>query len=385
MYGCVESGTVAGNSSRNSSNREIVKHPTIAYYITSHGYGHGVRSCDVIRAVNRLHPDVSVYIVTKLPSAFLTSHIGSPRNAIRAESFDIGMVQLDSIRTVIGATLSKIEELYSRRDELIAQEIEFLNEQKIDLIVADIPAIPFEAAAIAGIPCVGVGNFGWDWIYSNFVSRDEHWRPVMTAFSEGYSKTDLLLRLPFCEEMTAFPNKEDIPLVASPGTPRRSHLCSLTGADPKKKWILLSFTTLDWSDTALAKVELLKDYEFFTVLPLEWHRGNIHPLQREDAAFSDVVASVDAVLSKPGFGILSDCMANRKPLIYADRQDFLEYPILEAAIKQYLKHVHIPAEDLYAGELQSSLDQIGEAPEALQDMPLGGDAIAANRIVGFLG
>jgi hypothetical protein len=90
------------------------------------------------------------------------------------------------------------------------------------------------------------------------------------------------------------------------------------------------------------------------------------------------------VISKPGFGILSDCVANQKPLIYADRRDFQEYAILEKAIQRYLKHVHIPAASLYRGDLIKSLDILWQQPEAPERMPLGGALIAAQQIAKFL-
>ena len=54
----------------------------IAYYISSHGYGHAVRSCDIIRALNRLYPAVEVTITTDMPPAFLKDRLGTDRNAI---------------------------------------------------------------------------------------------------------------------------------------------------------------------------------------------------------------------------------------------------------------------------------------------------------------
>jgi hypothetical protein len=382
MYGRTEGGTLARNAT------EIVgtarKH-SIAYYISAHGYGHGVRSCNIIRAVNELYPQLSVQIVSDLPPPFLAGHIGDARNSVRAGIFDTGMVQLDSIRVDVDASLTRIEQLYSRRRELVAQESGYLREKEIDLVVVDIPALPLEAAALVGIPRLAVGNFSWDWIYSNYLVRDSRWERFVDILREEYAKTDLLLRLPFCGEMRAFPNIEDIPLVASPGRARRSGIANLAACDPEKKWVLLSFTTLDWDAEALEKVERIEGYQFFTVRPLAWKRGNIHPLDREKVAFSDVVATVDAVISKPGFGILSDCIVNQKPLIYADRTDFLEYPILEAAIRKYLKHVHIPAARLYRGDLRESLDRIWGSPEPEARLARGGDVIAAHRIARFAG
>jgi hypothetical protein len=363
---------------------EIPRSSSIAYYVTSHGYGHGVRSCSIIRAINELYPQMNVRIVSKLPSDFLTNHLGSDRNSVRAEAFDVGMFQLDSIRVDVSATLAKVQEFYARRKELVEREATFLRQEGIRLIVADIPALPFEAAAVAGIPRVAVGNFGWDWIYSEFVPRDPQWKLFVDIISEQYAKTDLLLRLPFCEEMRAFPRVEDIPLVASPGNAKRAKIAAMTGCDPAKKWVLLSFTTLEWDEPALAQVERISDYEFFTVRPLEWQRQNIHALDADQIGFSDVLASMDAVVTKPGFGIVSDCIVNQKPLIYADRTDFLEYAILESSIRKYLKHVHIPTPDLYRGALQQYLDRIWDVPEAAETLSWGGDKIAAHRIAQFL-
>ncbi len=358
---------------------------SIAYYVSSHGYGHGVRSCNIIRAINKLYPQITVHVITRLPLEFLSSHIGSSRNPVRADSFDTGMVQLDSIRVDVEASLARIEELYSRREELVRKECAFLKDSSINLVVVDIPAIPLESAALLGIPRLAVGNFSWDWIYSEFVERDSRWISMVEIFREEYAKTDLLLRLPFYDAMSAFPRVEDIPLVASPGKARRDEIGRITGCDPAKKWILLSFTSLEWNDEALDRVEQIEDYEFLTILPLKWTRRNIRHLDRGQVSFSDVIASADVVVSKPGFGILSDCIVNRKPLIYADRKDFLEYAILEAAIRKHIKHVHIPAADLYRGDLRNSLDRIWKSPEPPLSLRHGGDQIAATRIAQFAG
>ncbi|MFH1573042.1 MAG: hypothetical protein ABIG68_03620 [Acidobacteriota bacterium] len=353
----------------------------IAYYVTAHGYGHGVRSCDIIRALNRLRPDLPVVIVSALPQSFYTNRLPSKTNRYRPGAFDVGMVQVDSIRVDVPATLARLRELYAGRDSMIRREREFLAAEGIAAVVADIPAIPIEAAAQAGVPALAVGNFGWDWIYEAYAPQDPGWQAISGSFADGYARANLLLRLPFSEPMLAFSRIEDIPLVASPGRDRRAEIADVTGADPGCRWVLLSFTTLDWDNRAIDRVCRIDGHEFFTVLPLSWERRNIHAVDRNRFPFSDVAATADAIISKPGFGIVSECVANRKPLIYAERTDFLEYPILERAIRRYLRHVHIPAERLYRGELEQALCAVRHQPEPVEQMPLGGDIVAARRIL----
>lgn len=353
----------------------------IACYITAHGYGHGTRSCDIIAAINRLHPGAGVTVVTDLPADFLRNRIPSPRNRFRSAAFDSGMFQLDSVRVDLARSLAAAERILARRDELIAQERAFIRREGIDVVVADIPALPLEAAKSAGVRAVAVGNFGWDWIYEEFVAAEPRWQAVVDSFRSAYAQSDLLLKLPFAEPMAAFSRRMDLPLVASPGRRRREEIAERSGARTDKPWVLLSFTSLDWNGAALDRIVRLADYEFFTVMPLAWpERGNLHAVDREAVPFADVLATVDIVVSKPGFGILSECCVNDKPLVYVERTDFREYPVLEAAVHRHLRGVHIPSQRLYAGDLGDFLATALHAPPAREPVPAGGDAIAANVI-----
>jgi hypothetical protein len=356
----------------------------IAYYVSAHGYGHGVRSTDILRSVTNLCPEQPLFIVSGLAKTFFDSRLQNASYHYRNQALDVGMVQIDPIRCDPVATLVQLESYRRQRPELIAREIDFLRANRVGLVVVDIPGIPLEVAYGEGIPRLAVGNFGWDWLYSYYASQDPRWNAFVELFREGYSKADLLLRLPFCEEMTAFPRVEDIPLVASAGKDRRGEIAEMTGCDVSKPWILLSFTSLGWDDVVLDRLEEIESYEYFVLPPLYWKRRNIHCLDGTRLPFADVVASVDGVLSKPGFGILSECAVNSKPLLYADRTDFAEYPVLEKALKKYFKCLHIPSERLYRGEIGEFLDRLWDCSQPQAELTQGGAPIAAGRIMDFL-
>lgn len=355
----------------------------IAYYITAHGYGHGTRSCDILNALRAAHSDVPIIVKTDLPADFMASRI-PPSIEVRPGAFDVGLIQKDSIQVDLDASIRTIEHLYSREGELTAQEAKFIKDENIGVVVADIPAIPLAAAQQAGVPNIACGNFGWDWIYSEFTAHDPRWQTYVEKFAGVYRKTDLLLKQPFSEPMAAFPNQTDLPLLAKPGNECRSLLAESTGADPAKPWVLLSFTTLNLSPNAIDQLSHLTRCEKFTVEPLEWPGSGIHSISRSTAPFADVLASVDMVVTKPGFGILSECIANNKPIIYSDRKNFLEYPILVEAIERYCKQAFIPNEELYAGNLGRALNEIESAPEPAEEMPRGGAELAATEILNRL-
>ncbi len=360
----------------------------IAYYITAHGYGHGTRSCDVLRALHRLAPGQPVIVTTDLPRGFLDSRLGGCGNiTFRSGAFDVGLVQKDSLQSDLFQTLEELEALNGRWEALIAQERLFIQHEGIGLVAADIPAIPLAAAQRSGIPDVAIGNFSWDWIYETYASTDFQWEFFVEKFRAVYEQTGLLLRLPFAPPMEQFPNRKDIPLLASPGRSRREDILNsnpeirnrsghsniVSSLNPRasdlppvhdRPWVLLSFTSLDLDARAVEKIgKLSGDYEFFCVEPMSFPGSCIHSIRRDEVCFADILASCDIVVSKPGFGLVSECIVNRKPLVWSDRGEFAEYPYLVEGIGRYLKNAFLPSEKLYAGELRSGLEAVQNAPE----------------------
>jgi L-arabinokinase len=259
-----------------------------------------------------------------------------------------------------------------------------MRRENIGVVVADIPAIPLAAAQQAGLPNIATSNFGWDWIYKEFGRQNSRWLPYIEKIKTVYEQTDLLLRQPFAESMEAFPNQIDLPLLAAPGQNRKKWIAELSGADPCKRWVLLSFTSLNLDQCALDQLAQLSDYELFSVEPLEWKDSSVHCITRTDVCFADIMASVDIVVTKPGFGILSECIANNKPIIYSDRKHFREYGVLVKSIEQYCRHVFIPNAELYAGQLERALSEIETAPEPPERMARGGAELAAREILNRL-
>ncbi|MFT5122907.1 MAG: hypothetical protein ACI9QL_001943 [Candidatus Omnitrophota bacterium] len=354
----------------------------IAYYVTAHGYGHGVRTSDIVKGLYRASPETKVHLITDLDPGFLRNRLPVENITIRPGAFDLGMVQLDSIRVDVPETLTRIRRLYEREAALIEGEQRFFEDAGIDTVVVDIPAIPLRAAHASGIRSLAVANFTWSWIYEEFAHEDPAWEDIIDRMEAAYATAGLLLRTPFAEPLEIFPRREQVPLLAEPGTPNRGGLHNITRAPLDRKWVLLSFTTLDWDAEAIAQVSALDDYAFFTIKPLSWDAPNIFPVDRNAFPVADMFATVDAVLTKPGFGALSECAANHTPMVYVEREKFKEYPILEDAVKRYLVHQHLPAANLYKGRIKDALDAVWTAPAPPEQLASGGMAVCAKHILG---
>jgi UDP:flavonoid glycosyltransferase YjiC (YdhE family) len=128
----------------------------------------------------------------------------------------------------------------------------------------------------------------------------------------------------------------------------------------------------------------MEDHAFFTVRPLEWQAPRFHAVDRHEFPFCDVLASCDAVLTKPGFGIVSECVVNRKPVVYAERPEWPETAPLVEGIHRYGRGASLTLDRLYAGDVRGALDAAVAAPPPPEIAPAGGAEIAARRIRSFL-
>ena len=96
--------------------------------------------------------------------------------------------------------------------------------------------------------------------------------------------------------------------------------------------------------------------------------------------YEDVVAAADVVISKPGYGIVTDVIAGGTRLVYTDRGDFPEYPILVREMEPWVAAVYLPSAQVREGRVREAVHQA----LALSIPPppdLGGADRAAERIL----
>ena len=72
--------------------------------------------------------------------------------------------------------------------------------------------------------------------------------------------------------------------------------------------------------------------------------------------------AVDVCVTKPGYGIVSDAIGARTRMVYTERGDFPEYPILVAEMARWLPARHVSNADLLAGRVGPVLDEVLATP-----------------------
>jgi L-arabinokinase len=134
------------------------------------------------------------------------------------------------------------------------------------------------------------------------------------------------------------PAVRDIPLVARRSTRDPIDTRKQLGVGARAVLVLVSFSGFG---LALPLAELHRSNDF-TVLVAE----------REPPSglrYEDLVAAADVVVSKPGYGIVSECAANDTALLYTSRGHFVEYGVLVEGMKGIVRSKFIDPDDLRSG------------------------------------
>lgn len=352
----------------------------IAYYITPHGFGHGVRSLEVIRKLMEMDPSIEIIIVSDLPQFLIEQNLHRPV-VVRRKRLDVGLVQRDSVQFDLDATLQALMDLYQRREAVIGEEIDFLTAHQVQAVVSDIPFLVFPAAAACGLPAIGMGNFTWDWIYAGYQANDERWRPLVEWIQENYRKCHLFLQLPMHGDCSVCSPLRDVPLIARKAARDRRQVRQMLGCGDGERAYLISFYALPLGLEAQQRIERIDGCSFYYKHPLQYRLKNGRSLDDFDLSYADAVAAMDGVITKPGYGIVADCMANRTPVIYTDRGVFAEYPILVEEIEQKLAGVYLSSQDLYAGRWESAIRRLESRSARLRQVRSDGAKVCAELIL----
>ena len=93
--------------------------------------------------------------------------------------------------------------------------------------------------------------------------------------------------------------------------------------------------------------------------------------------YEDLVAAADVVVSKPGYGIVSECAANGTALLYTSRGPFAEYDVMLAEMPRMLRCRYLAPEDLVAGDWKEAIEALLAQPPPPERPRVDGASVAA--------
>jgi hypothetical protein len=356
-------------------------------YVSGHGFGHATRTAEVLKAVRRRAPEARLGVVSSAPEWLFRGVIPGTLD-YRLLECDVGLAQKDALVIDEAGTLERWRAFAAGGVERVRQEALWLTEVGTQVVLGDIPPFAFAAAASAGLPSVGLGNFSWDWIYRHAARNAPGLLEAAEDAAAAYARASLLLRLPFSGDLSAFPRVEDIPLVARRPAVTKVEARRRLEMDSRPV-VLVSFGGIGLPGFRPQVLAPLSAYQFLVPDVAPDLPGNVQTidgprLQALGLQYEDVVGAADIVVTKPGYGIVTDAIGAGTRLVYTDRGDFPEYPILVEGMKQWLATAYVTKAAVLEGQLEEPLGEVLATP--MPSRPdLDGACVAARRILEVAG
>jgi UDP:flavonoid glycosyltransferase YjiC (YdhE family) len=355
----------------------------ITFYVSGHGYGHATRQITIMNRLVEKAPDIQIMIRSEAPRWLFKNNLRFEFDFQNLKT-DVGVVQRDSLHLDERETLRQADNFFANTSRLVDTEVEVLGGEEVDLVVGDISPLAFEIASRLKIPGIAISNFSWDWIYAPYVREYPEYSQVIDIIRGGYGKADLLLRLPFYGDTSAFKQVQDIPVVGRKSAATKEEVRRRYSLPSGKKLVLLSFGTYGLKEFNFKKIEKLDDYFFIATFMLETILDNLLCLPSHDLVHEDLVAACDVVVTKPGYGIVAETLINQTPVLYTSRGDFPEYDELVKGLERYSNSLFIRNRDFLSGEWDGYLKTLTERDFRWPQIDCSGDQRAAEVLLGEL-
>ncbi|MEL7351627.1 MAG: glycosyl transferase [Cyanobacteria bacterium P01_A01_bin.116] len=361
--------------------------PTLYIAVTNHGFGHATRAASVAKEVQQrcqeLGLPLRLILATKAPDWLLNSYLSGDYSH-RPVSFDVGVLQSDSLTMDKPATLKEMRAIQDMESCLIEEEAAFLEAENVDLVLADIPPMMGKIARSAGVPCWFMGNFGWDFIYRPWGGEYHEFAAIADWIGECFSQGDRTFRLPFCEPMSALPNIIDVGLTGGTPTYAVEYLQSLLNRDiPVERTVLLTFGGLGLSAIPYEALAPFPDWQFITFDQTAPELPNLYKVIDRKMRPVDWMVVCDRIVSKPGYSTFAEACLLDKGVITITREGFAEAQILIEGIQDYAPHRIVDAKDFFSGDW-SFLTSDLLPPRKSEKLDKNGQAAIASAIVEHL-
>lgn len=351
----------------------------IVFCISPHGYGHAAQTSSVINRLLELTPDLEVYVKTTLPESFIKERFNKKIHHI-PQLIDFGMIMKSSIDILAKESWLKYKDIHDQWEKLVEKESQDLIELQPQLIVSNVAYLCLEAAKRLNIPSLAMGSLNWADIFAHYCSDYPDADSITAQIQSAYNHADTFIQLFPCLPMLWLNNKRSISPVTQLGKNMRTQINQQFNLPQTKQLVLIGMGGISMR---LPIESWPKRSNTLWVIPDEWgnQRQDCIALSQLGLPFIDILASVDALITKPGYGTFSEAVCNGIPFLFVPRGDWPEEPYLENWAKKHGIAESISRESLYKGTFYSSLTYLLSKDKNLITPPKANGANEAAQII----
>ena len=358
--------------------------PLIWCSISGHGYGHAAQVVPVLNALGRVVPNLSAILRTSVPAGFFEPRLDIPWQ-LQVGQQDIGCIQDGPLKIDVSRTWAAHSALHSDWPQKIEAEAALIRSAEPACVLSDISHLGIAAGASTGIPTIGLCSLSWDLVLEPFANPEqpEH-TTILRQIREAYAKADCFLRVAPALAITAFQNVREIGPIAEPAAPQPAMLRKATGAGQSERIVLVGFGGIALRAFPFERMEAMDGFRFVVDGAVPDGLTRVLSLASLGLAFKTVIASVDLILTKPGYGTVVEAVALGIPIVYVRRYNFADEPPLLEHLHRYGRGAELSLTDFLQGQWSEAITQAFACPLSSTPPPLSGAQDAAHILKDYV-
>jgi UDP-N-acetylglucosamine:LPS N-acetylglucosamine transferase len=127
-------------------------------------------------------------------------------------------------------------------------------------------------------------------------------------------------------------------------------------------------------------MESMQGYRFLVDGQVPRGLARVASLATTRLPFKEVLASVDMVVTKPGYGTIVEAVALRKPVLYVRRHNFADEQSLVDYLHRYGRGAELSPTDFLAGDWEPTMHTLVNQSVCQAPPPLTGATDAAQAL-----
>lgn len=327
--------------------------------ISGHGFGHFAQVAPILNELAKQIPDLQLHITGNLPIELIGRMVKTPFTHDPTNR-DVGLIQTDPLTPDLNATTHAMRQLHHDWPARIANEARLMTAYAPNLVLADVPYLSLAASHVAGIPAIAIASLTWDQILPAYFSLDN---PEVQGWIENmqtaYAKTTLALLPTPALPVNPFPVSLAIPPITTLGQARQQELRQALAIFDQRPLILVTLGGIPANNLPIAAMAAETDFHWLVDCPLPASPNHIHPLQQVSHwPFADLTASVEGIISKPGYGMAISAAANQLPFLYVKRYTFADEPPICHWLTHHAQAMELTHEEFFQGQFAAPMQQL---------------------------
>lgn len=342
--------------------------------ISAHGLGHLAQTAPVLKALRARLPHLRLSIRSALPHRQLERYLAGGFEHV-CEARDFGFAMHNAVDIDFAASASTYREFHHNWRLQIDAEAVWLKARKVDAVLTNVAYLPLAAAARAGMPCASLCSLNWADLFNHYFATESWAVEIHGQILSAYRDADCFLRLSPGLPMANLDRRREIGPIARLGKRDRKALSVQLGVAEEDRSVLL----------VMGGMELRLPVESWRrvngvnwIVPAAWqvHRDDVRAFDEMRMDFAGMLASVDAIITKPGYGTFVEAACNGIPLLYLQRDDWPETPHLSAWLAAHARGCAISRSRLMKGEFVDELVSLWNARPPPVPLATGADEAA---------